>query len=401
MSLYKYKATDVKGDTIKGKIVAENGQELVAKLRERNLFCNTYTEITNKNIVIAESKYKMKTKQLAFFSRQLSSMLVAGISLVRALSILTNQETKPKAKNVLREIYEEVQKGKSFSEALALQNGVFPNLFLSMVSAGESSGNLDTIMTRLSDHYAKENRTHNKIKGAMVYPIILGVMTIAITIVMFTFIMPVFEKMFTNPDEIPGLTKALMSISHSMTDFWYIYIIAIVGLIIGIRVLLKVPSVRYKFDRLKCRIPKAGKLLRTIYTARFARTMSSLYSGGLQMVDCIQKSVQVLGNAYISKEFEKVIEDVKRGESFSSAVDKTGIFDGVFTSIIFVGEESGTLDEILAKSADYYDEESDSAISRLIGLLDPIMIFIMAGVIGLVLLGVYPAMYAAMGGAGK
>ena len=397
MSLYKYKATDVNGNIVKGKAVADDGKALVLKLREKNLFCNTYQEIQNKSLVISESKFKMKTKQLAFFARQLSSMLTAGISLVRSLSILTAQEPNPKAKKCLQEIYEEVQKGKSFSEALAMQNGVFPNLFLSMVAAGEASGNLDMIMVRLSDHYAKENKTHNKIRGALVYPIILGIMTLAITIIMFTFVVPMFEEMMGD-GEMPPLTQILMGISDSMTTYWYLYIGVIVGLIIGLKFALRIPKVRYKFDKLKLKLPKAGKLFSTIYTARFAHTMANLYASGLQMVECIQKSSQVLGNAYITGQFETVVENVKKGESFSSAVDKSGVFDPVFTSIILVGEESGTLDEILEKSAEFYDEESETAISKLVGMLDPIMIFFMAGVIGLVLIGIYPAMYQAMGG---
>lgn len=397
MKLYKYTATDIAGKVVHGRESAEDNFNLVQKLREKNLYCTSYTEVQEKK---QSAKFKMKTKSLAFLSRQLSNMLTAGISLVKALSILASQQKKPKAKAMLTEVCEEVQKGRSFSEAIAAQDGAFPPLFVSMVSAGESSGNLDGIMLRVADHYAKDNKTKNKMKSAMMYPIILGVIMLIVVIALFTFVIPILMGMFSNPDDIPDLTKALLAISNSMTNYWYIYIVVIIGLIFGVKYALRVPAVRLKFDRLKCRLPVAGKLLRTIYTGRFARTMSNLFGSGLQMVDCLQKSASVVGNAYIYNEFQNVIDAVKRGESLSASIAKTGIFDGVFTSIIYVGEESGSLDDILEKSADYYDEESDSAITKLVSLLEPIMILVMGILVLIVLMGIYPALFSAYGAAG-
>ena len=258
--------------------------------------------------------------------------------------------------------------------------------------------NATLFLTKLQSSQA--NKTKNKMKSAMMYPIILGVIMLIVVIALFTFVIPILMGMFSNPDDIPALTKALLAISNSMTNYWYIYIIVIIGLIFGVKYALRVPAVRLKFDRLKCRLPVAGKLLRTIYTGRFARTMSNLFGSGLQMVDCLQKSASVVGNAYIYNEFQNVIDAVKRGESLSASIAKTGIFDGVFTSIIYVGEESGSLDDILEKSADYYDEESDSAITKLVSLLEPIMILVMGILVLIVLMGIYPALFSAYGAAG-
>ena len=395
VNLYKYTATDAAGKTVRGRETAEDNFELVQKLRSKNLYCTTYSRVENK-LDKQDAKYKMKLKDLAFFSRQLSTMLTAGISLVRALNILYSQQENKKQKALILAVYEEVQKGKSFSEALVMQKNAFPGLFLSMVAAGEASGNLDTIMMRVSDHYAKENKTRNKVKGAMMYPIILGIIMIAVIVILFTFVMPMFLEMFGDK-ELPPMTQVLMAISGSMTSYWYLYIGFTVGIVLTVRIALRVPSVRVKFDRMKCKIPKAGKLICTVYTARFARTMSNLFSSGLQMVDCIQKSVQTLNNAYISKEFETVVENVKQGENLSSAVAKTGIFDGVFTSIVYVGEESGTLDGILGKAADYYDDESDSAITKLVEMLPPLLIMVLGGLVGAVLMGIFPALYGSYG----
>lgn len=398
MAIFTYTATDLGGRTVRGKESAEDKNALIEKLRDRGLFCTSFTQEAEK---VQEAKVKFKTKDLSFMCRQISTMLTSGITLVKALSILVAQQENKKQKAVMLELYDDVQRGKSFSEALQAQGTAFPNLFVSMVAAGESSGNLDLIMQRLSAHYDKENKTNNKVKSAMTYPAVLGAIMVIIVIALFTFIIPTFAEMFTNPDEIPALTKIMLAMSDSMVKFWYLYLGGAVGLVLLIRVLKKVPSVKLWWDKTKCNIPKAGKLICTIYTSRFAHTMSSLFASGMQMVECIQKSEQVLGNSYISKEFEGVIESVKQGESFSTALGRTGIFDGIFTSVIYVGEESGTLDDILEKTADYYDDEADTAISKLTGMLQPLMILIMGVLVMLVLLAVYPAMYGAMGSVGQ
>ena len=398
MALYKYTATDLGGKTIRGKESAEDRAALIEKLRAKGIFVTSYTEEAEK---VKDAKVKFKTKELSFMCRQISTMLTSGITLVKALSILVSQQENKKMKAVLTELYDDVQRGKSFSEALQAQGNAFPNLFVSMVAAGETSGNLDIIMQRLSNHYDKENKTNNKIKSAMTYPMVLGVIMLIIVVALFTFIIPTFAAMFTDPDAIPALTKIMLAISDSMVNYWFLYLGGLVGLILLIRALKQVPSVKLWWDRTKCQIPKAGKLICTIYTSRFAHTMSSLFASGMQMVECIQKSEQVLGNSYISKEFETVLENVKQGESLSSSLSKTGIFDGVFTSVIYVGEESGTLDEILEKTADFYDDEADTAINKLTGMLQPAMILIMGVLVLLVLLAVYPAMYGAMDSVGK
>ena len=398
MAIFRYTATDLGGRTVRGKESAEDKNALIEKLRSKGLFCTSFTEEAEK---IQEAKVKFKTRDLSFMCRQISTMLASGITLVKALSILVSQQENKKMKAVLTELFDDVQRGKSFSEALQAQGNAFPNLFVSMVAAGESSGNLDMIMQRLSNHYDKENKTNNKIRSAMTYPMVLGAIMLVIVIALFTFIIPTFAEMFSDPDEIPVLTKIMLAISDSMVNYWFLYLGGIVGLVIIVRILKKVPSVKLWWDKTKCHIPKAGKLICTIYTSRFAHTMSSLFASGMQMVECIQKSEQVLGNSYISKEFETVIENVKQGESFSSALSRTGIFDGIFTSVIYVGEESGTLDDILEKTADYYDDESDTAINKLTGMLQPLMILIMGALVMLVLLAVYPAMYGAMDAVGK
>jgi len=284
------------------------------------------------------------------------------------------------------------------SEALASKPGCFPNLFLSMVSAGEASGNLDMIMTRVADHYAKENKTNNKIKAAMTYPIILGILMVLIVVGLFTFIFPMFMGMFESAEEIPALSLALMNMSNFMTSRWYVLLGILAVLFVLGRTALNTPNIRFKVDKFMLKIPKAGELLGIIYTARFARTMANLFASGLQMVECIEKSAQTLGNIYIIERFKEVVENVKRGEPLSSALIKINVFNSIFTAMVVVGEESGSLDSILAKTADYYDEESDAAITNLVSMLEPVMIIVLGAAVGLVLAGIFPLIYGSMGG---
>ena len=390
---FSYQATDVNGKTVRGQEMAEDYQDLQQKLKEKNLYVTRYRDLGANDAV--DVKYRFKTKEVSFISRQLASMTSAGLSLVRALYILQEQQEKPKAKRVLLDIYEEVQKGKSFSEVLESKPGVFPDLFVSMVDAGEASGTLDQILIRVSDHFANANKTNNKVKGALVYPVILLILALAVIILMFTAILPTFANMMSEEDMTP-LSRAMLSFSDSLINHWYIYLIVIGVIILLFWVGRKTPSVKLKMDELILRMPKVGKLISTIYTGRFARNMSNLYAAGLQMVDCIEKSVSVLGNSYVNKRFEEVVDNIKLGESMSKAVEKTGIFEGMFTSIIFVGEESGTLDTILSKAADYYEEEGDTAITKLVGMLEPVMIIIMGVAIGLVLAAIFPMLYGGM-----
>ncbi len=398
MTTFSYVATDVNGKKLKGKEMAEDAAELIDKLRQKGLYCTSYKDLTAGKA--NDVKFKFKTKDLSFFCRQLAAMLTSGVSLVKSLHILQSQTENKKMKAILLDIYEEVQKGRSFSEAIATKPGVFPGLFVSMVGAGEASGNLDMIMNRVSEHYAKDSKTQNKIKGAMIYPIVLLVLLVVMMVAMFTFIMPMFRGLMMDGDEIPPLSAAMFAISDFFINQWYILVIALIAIVIAFRIILTTPSTKLKWDEMLLRLPKVGGLLRTIYTARFARTMSNLFASGLQMVDCIEKSVGTLGNTYIIKSFEDVVENVKRGEALSVAIGRINVFEGMFVSIVYVGEESGTLDQILEKSSDYYDDEADSAISSMVSLLEPVMIILMGLMVGCILAGVFPILYGGMEGMG-
>ncbi len=395
MKTFIYTATDVQGNVVKNaKMDAENVNDFLEKIHEKGLFCSSYKEAKgggkSKNI------HKFTTKELAYDCRQLSAMLTSGLTLVKSLDIMQRNQEKDANRAVYREIYEEVQKGTSFSDAIKMQDGAFPNFFLSMIQAGESSGSLDMVMKKMEIQYAGDAKLTGKIKSSMVYPIVLAVLCIAVVIALFTFIMPTFADLLTEED-MQGLTGALFAFSDSIKAYWYIYIMVAFAIVFGIKYALKVPDIRFKYDELLTKMKPVGPLIVKIYTARFGSTLAALYAAGIPMTECLAKSSNILGNAYVSKKFEEVIDEVKQGESLSVAIQRTAIFENMFVSIIFVGEESGALDSILEKSAQFYQEEADEAVTRLVGLIEPLMIIIMGVAIGLVVAGILPAIYNSMG----
>ncbi len=394
MGNFSYVAKDSSGKTVKGVIEAEDSQQVQEKIYEQGLFLISSTEALGGSR--QEGIYKFKTKDLAFSCRQLAAMLTSGLTIVKALDIMYKEEENKKAKPVWLALYEDVNKGSNLTEALINRGGSFPDFMISMVDAGESSGTLDMTIQRLSDFYANQQKTQNTVKSAMMYPIILGVLTVVMVIGMFTFIMPTFAGLM-GEDEMPALSRALFHFSDFLKSKWYILVIALVVIILAIRYALKVPDIRLKYDLIKLKMPAVGPLMVKIYEGRFARTLSSLYSSGIPMVEALERSSSVLSNSYVDKMFLQVVDEVKQGSPMSVSIAKTEIFEGMFTSMIFVGEESGALDEILEKTADFYEEEADSAVKRLVALLEPMMIIIMGLAIGICLAGIFPLLYGGIG----
>lgn len=393
MKTFIYTATDVQGNTVKNaRMQAEDVNDFLDKINEKGLFCSSYKETNSKG---DKNIYKFKTKEISFNCRQLSAMIGSGLTLVKALDILYKEQPKEASKRVFREVYDEVQKGRAFSEALKLQDGAFPDFFISMIAAGEASGQLDVIMKRLEDHYDKEGKLANKIRGAITYPIILLVLLIAVIIILAVKVFPIFRDMAG--ENANAIAKFLFAFSDSLMAHWYVYLLVVGLIIFVVTYLLKIETVRYKWDKFIVKMPMIGKLLVKVYTGRFSRTLSNLYSSGIPMVESLERSSKILGNTYVVKSFETVVDEVKQGDQLSAAIQRTGIFESMFCSIIYVGEESGALDTILQKTSEFYEEESDSAIGQLVGMIEPVMLIIMGVVIGLVLAGVFPLLYSGLG----
>lgn len=383
MRSFQVTTMDRLGKTSKEYFAAETSDDLRRLIKEKSLYLIDYKEVKVKENVGA----KLKTKHLVVFARQLATMISSGIPIIQALDMLQEKAMNKRSKEVFREIFEDVQKGNSLSDAMVLQRGVFPELLVNMVQAGELGGTLDKSLERMSVHFEKEAKLSNKIKSASIYPAILGVVSIFVVLMLVTFVLPTITGMF-DPANMPWSTKIILGFSDFLLGNWIGIIFTLLFLVVGIRFALKIRSIRISFDRMKLRMPVFGKLNRTVYSARCARAFASLYSSGVQTLDMIETTGKVLGNAYLEELFKDVVLDVSKGDLISQAIEKTKEFDPMLSSMIFIGEEAGSLGDILISTADYFDNESDSAIQRMISMIEPIMIIILGIVIGFIVISI-------------
>lgn len=396
MVKYEFKAKDESGKTKMGIVMAENLNDFYAKLKQQKLLCISVEE-THKEIPQMGDKSghigKLKLQDISIFCRQFATMLNSGLTVVKALDILYRQAEKRLVKDVMLDLYESIKKGNSLSSSLKNMGKVFPSLLISMVESGEASGTLDDVMLTMSSHYEKEKILQGKVKSAMIYPIVLIVVCIAVVILLLTFVMPTFFELFDNKADLPGTTKALLGMSQFLVNYWYVALMLVAAIVVGFFFLFKVDSVRLSLDKIKVKMPVIGKLQTTIITARFARTIASLYAGGVPIIDCIKIAANVMGNLYISERLSFVIDEIKRGISFSQALITADCFPQMFSSMVFIGEESGSLDEILEKTANFYDEDASAAISKMVALMEPCMIVIMGLVVGGIVVSIATPMF--------
>lgn len=402
MPQFNYTAVDTAGKRLAGTLEATNKGQLIIKLKEKNLFVldaddKADTAVRN----LASTSKKVNLKALAIFCRQFATLINAGITAIKSLDILFQQTLDKNLRACIGRVYESVQKGEAMSEAFHKQGVAFPELFVNMVMAGESAGNLDIILLRMADHYEKENKMKNKIKGAMIYPMVLGALTIVVVILMLTVVLPSFIGIITaGGGEIPLPTRLLLGLSGVMTKYWWLIGGIITLAVIAWRGFKRSENGHLWWDSTKMKLPVVGKSLKMIYAARFARTLSTLLASGIQMLQSLEITARIVGNQLIHDKLIAATEDIRKGTQLSVAIKKTDQFPAMIYNMISVGEESGLLDDILNKTAAFFDEESDSAISRLVALLEPLMIIIMAVVIGFIVIAIALPMFTMYGSIG-
>ena len=383
MKSYSITAVNDHGKTIKDIIQAESSQELAQAVKSKNLYLLEFSEQTNVESTVS----KLKLKSIVIFCRQLGTMVKAGIPIIQALDMLQDKADKAKAHKVFSNIYEEVQKGNSLSKAMELQKGAFPELLINMIMAGELGGTLDVSLMRMADHYEKELKINNKIRTASIYPMILGIVSLCVILLLVVFVLPTITGMYS-ADDIPWTTQIILNFSDFILNDWLQIIIVLMLAVVLIKVALNIKPIRIAFDKLKLYAPIIGKLNQTVYSARCARALASLYSSGVQTIDMLETTSRVLNNAYLEDEFTGIIMNVSKGEFISKAIADTESFDPMLSSMIFIGEESGSLGDILNSTADYFDNEADSAIQRLIALMEPVMIVILGCIIGFIVISI-------------
>lgn len=385
VAVYKYKAIDNTGRPIEAEFHANTKDEVLSMLREKG-----YTPV---KIELQEQKSKdvgdiwifqkkVKIKDISVFCKQLYTMLNAGMPLSNALDVLADQTENKVLRLTTKDVYSQVQTGAVLSQAMKKHKKIFPNLLITMVEAGEMTGNLDNVLAKMSEHYEKENKINSKIKGAMVYPAVLSVAAVSVVIFLLTFIMPTFTGMFTSSGvELPLPTRILMGISDALKNYWYIFVAVIGAIIFSINRYGKTEIGKRQFDNLKLRIPVVGSSVTKIATSRFTRTLSTLMASGIPIVPAMEAAANVTNNQIVIDGMKKVVEDVKKGLSISYLLKTMHFFPPMVISMVGIGEESGSLEEMLSKTADYYDEELDASIQKMLALLEPALIVIMGVIV--------------------
>lgn len=388
MAKFRYTAKDMEGTLHKGTLEASNEGALRQQLRGQELFLIKAKEQAKRK------KYgKLKAKQLASFCRELSTLIASGVTLAKALSIISEQEgIDSKEREVYRAVLADVRKGILLSEAMEATES-FPELLIGMLKSGEGNGNLDEVADRLAIQYDKENTLNQQVRSAMTYPMILLVLCIAIVILIVTFILPQFQILFDQLESLPLVTKILIAISDFLVQQWYVAILAVACIYALVRVIVGIGSVRLTIDHCKVKLPVFGNLFKTVYTARFARTLSSLYSSGMPLATATSVAAKTVGNRYIEGQFENVLIQVRSGVPLSKALKEVDGFLKKLSSTILIGEESGCLDVMLDSIAESLEEEAEQATKRMVTLLEPILIVFMALVVGFILIAVMLPIY--------
>lgn len=398
MPEYIYTAKDYAGKVINGVIETENREAFYRTLRERSQFCLTVKEAGRQSMNIRLTGNKIKLKALSIFCRQFSTMISAGLPVIKCLDILYEQTEDKQFKAIILGVYEAVQRGDSLSRAMKAQKNAFPLLLLNMIEAGEASGSLDSVMQRMADQYEKDSKLQNKVTQALIYPAFLSVLTVAVVVVLLTFVLPTFLRMFAQfGGKLPITTRILLGLSGAITNYWYIFIGAIVLISVLWTAFLKSRQGRLAWDHFKLRMPVLGKILLVVESARFSRTLASLFSSGMPIIQSIEIVTKVMKNSYVQNRLYQVNEDVRRGVSISGSVKKLNVFPAMLCSMLSIGEESGNMDEILNKTAAYYDEESDTAISKMIALLEPVMIVLLAVIVGFIIISIITPIFSLYG----
>lgn len=402
MGNYSYKIITKEGKEKKGAVEAQDKNTAYLQLRSEG---NTVLSLEegsslNKEISFGGVKKKVKSKDLSVFCRQFNSLLKAGVSIIMSLDMLGDQTENKTLKQAIYNVRDGVQKGDTLASSMKKET-CFPDLLISMMEAGEQSGNVETALIRMSEHFEKDTKVKAMLKKAMMYPIILGIVAIAVLVVMVVVVIPSFSKMFADMDTgLPGITKALLALSDFIRGYWYIIIAVIAAITIGIKTFKKTKTGIYFFANLGVKMPAFGNLTVKTASARFARTFSTMLSSGMPMIEAMEITAKTMDNQLFKDALNDCALQIQRGVPLTAPLKKSGLFPPLILHMVGIGEESGNLEEMLNNCATYFDEEVESATQQVMALMEPMIIIVLAGIVCLILAAIYGpmiTMYNAMG----
>lgn len=391
MPAYIWKGKNSYGEKRKGEIEAPDQAAALAQVKRMRITDPVIKEKPKdlfENIAIFQPK--VTGKDVVIFTRQLSTMIDAGLPLVQGLEILSKQQSNPTFKKVLTNVQQDVESGSTFADSMRKHNAVFDSLFCNMIEAGETGGILDTILGRLAGFMEKSMALKKKIKGAMTYPVICLAISILILIVILVFVVPVFDKMFQDfGSTLPAPTQFVVNMSHFFKSYIFYLIVGLVLLFMSIKKIYSTEKGKLFIDRILLRSPVIGTLLRRVAVSKFTRTLGTMLQSGVPILEALQVVAKTAGNKVIENAVFRVADAIAEGRPIAEPLEESGVFPNMVVQMINVGESVGALDAMLEKIADFYDEEVDQAVENLTAMIEPFMMVFLGGMIG----GLVVAMY--------
>lgn len=395
MANYKYRIITPEGRTRMGTVPAGDKNAAIELLKSGGNTVISVQEASglDRNIKLPSFSKGISHREMSVFCRQFVTLSSSGVSIVRSLEMLEEQSENQMFKDALRDVRISVEKGATLSESMHRQSRVFPPMFTALVGAGEEAGRLEVAFERMAIHYEKLEKMRGVVKKAMVYPIILALVALAVVVIMLTRIVPMYAQMFDQMGtEMPGATKALVAFSGFFTSFWWILVLVILAIVIAYRSYAATPSGKIRIDRLKLKLPVLGKLNKSTVCAQFSRNLSTLLGSGMPIMRALTITADTLGNELYKQSLKGAEEQVTRGSRLADPIADSGLYPMMIVNMIKVGEETGTVDSMLEKAADYYEEEVTAATEAAAAALEPIIIIVMA----LIVVGIIAAVFAPM-----
>ena len=417
MARFTFTALDSKGKQVQGEIEAENQSAAIARIREKSLFPSKVEAVSGSGAAASAKKPKggamnmeikmpkflqgrVKTKDLTVFTRQMSTLVNAGLPLMRAIRVLQRQEKNAALKDALSQMADSIESGSTFAEALAAHPKIFDRLFINMVKAGEVGGVLDVVLTRLSEFQEKAEKIKGKVKSAMTYPLVVLVMAVGILMFLMTYIVPTFSEIFGDlmgGKGMPALTQFVMNVSEVLKTKAVFVVIGIVVFVIILKLIAKTTKGRYGLDYFKLHAPVFGDLVTKTSISRFTRTLGTLMGAGVPVLQALNIVKETVGNEVISKAVTTIHDAVKEGENMAPPIASSKVFPPMVVSMVEVGEETGALPDMLMKVADSYDEDVDNAVASMTSIIEPLLIIFLAVVVGSIVIALFMPLVSIMG----
>ena len=395
MGTFAFKAVDLQGVPSRGELDADSKQSVAQQLRSKGLIVLDIEEQKSSDINFGRFK-KVKAQELTIATRQLATMIQSGMSLLRALYVLEEQARSDKFREAVTSVRQDVEAGISLSDALARFPDIFNGLYIAMVSAGEVGGILEQTLDRIADQLEKDDSLRRQVKAAMMYPSLIGGFALVVLLALVIFLVPVFEKVFADfGGELPPITKFTVAMSDIMTQRWYLVIAIGFGVVFGFKKWKRTDKGLEQWDRFKLRVPwKIGDLVQKVCLARFSRTYSALIGAGVPMLQAIEITGRTSGNKVIENAMLQVGESVRAGGSIATPMRaEPNAFPIMVTQMIGVGEETGALEQMLSKIADFYEDEVAAGLKALTSILEPLMIIVVGGIVGFIVVAMYMPMF--------